>query len=153
MNLFKIPTSSLQLQRGIRSFSFIHQNSANVLSKRKSTNFLFKRLKSNDSATSKTADGAKVEKVKLRASDLKRLLSLAKTEKWKITGELLTQNSQSESFVIICFTSGAIGCLIISSSITMAVPFGLGKILDIIYASETVTDVGVAKEKLDQYVP
>lgn len=32
----------------------------------------------------------------------------------------------------------------------MAVPFGLGKILDIIYSSESVTGADAAKEKLDQ---
>lgn len=39
--------------------------------------------------------------------------------------------------------------MIISSAITMSVPFGLGKILDIIYASSAET--GMAKEKLDQF--
>jgi len=33
----------------------------------------------------------------------------------------------------------------------MAVPFGLGRILDIIYASDTAADSGIAKEKLDQF--
>lgn len=33
----------------------------------------------------------------------------------------------------------------------MAVPFGLGKILDIIYASNSATESGVAREKLDQF--
>lgn len=33
----------------------------------------------------------------------------------------------------------------------MAVPFGLGKILDIIYASDSATESGVAREKLDQF--
>ncbi|XP_053661130.1 ATP-binding cassette sub-family B member 10, mitochondrial [Anopheles marshallii] len=70
-----------------------------------------------------------VTKQKLRSSDVKRLLGFAKSEQWNITG--------------------GIGCLIISSAITMAVPFGLGKILDIIYASSAET--GMAKEKLDQF--
>lgn len=42
-----------------------------------------------------------------------RLFALAKKEKWKLTG--------------------AVGLLIISSSVSMAVPFSLGKVLDIIY--------------------
>lgn len=42
---------------------------------------------------------------------------------------------------------GAIGFLIVSSSVTMAVPFSLGKILDIIYSSSS--DLGAAREKLD----
>jgi ATP-binding cassette, subfamily B (MDR/TAP), member 10 len=48
------------------------------------------------------------------------------------------------------FLSAAIGCLIVSSSITMAVPFGLGKILDIIYSSDAGADSATAKDKLDQ---
>uniref|UniRef100_A0A8W7PRF9 ATP-binding cassette sub-family B member 10, mitochondrial n=1 Tax=Anopheles coluzzii TaxID=1518534 RepID=A0A8W7PRF9_ANOCL len=68
-------------------------------------------------------------KLQLRSSDVKRLLGFAKSEQWNITG--------------------GIGCLIISSAITMSVPFGLGKILDIIYASSAET--GMAKEKLDQF--
>uniref|UniRef100_A0A182PUZ2 ATP-binding cassette sub-family B member 10, mitochondrial n=1 Tax=Anopheles epiroticus TaxID=199890 RepID=A0A182PUZ2_9DIPT len=72
---------------------------------------------------------AKQSKLKLRSSDVKRLLGFAKSEQWNITG--------------------GIGCLIISSGITMSVPFGLGKILDIIYASSAET--GIAKEKLDQF--
>jgi ATP-binding cassette, subfamily B (MDR/TAP), member 10 len=50
----------------------------------------------------------------------------------------------------LLYQTAAIGCLVISSSITMAVPFGLGKILDIIYSSESAVEAGAAKEKLDQ---
>ncbi|XP_046384406.1 ATP-binding cassette sub-family B member 10, mitochondrial [Ischnura elegans] len=57
-------------------------------------------------------------------SEIRRLLSLAKPEKWRITGAILF--------------------LIVSSSVTMAVPFCLGKVIDIIYTSES----GVMKEKL-----
>lgn len=40
----------------------------------------------------------------------------------------------------------------VSSAITMAVPFGLGKILDAIYSSDgTVIDPEVAKGKLNQF--
>lgn len=31
---------------------------------------------------------------------------------------------------------GGIGCLVLSSTITMSVPYGLGKILDMIYSSD-----------------
>ncbi|CAH4036769.1 unnamed protein product [Pieris brassicae] len=65
--------------------------------------------------------------VKLKSSELRRLFSLAGPEKWTLTG--------------------AIGFLIISSSVTMAVPFSLGKVLDIIY--DTTSDLGAAREKLD----
>ncbi|XP_071441482.1 ATP-binding cassette sub-family B member 10, mitochondrial [Hetaerina americana] len=57
-------------------------------------------------------------------SEIRRLLCLAKPEKWRITGAILF--------------------LIVSSSVTMAVPFGLGKVIDIIYTSEA----GLMKEKL-----
>lgn len=39
--------------------------------------------------------------------------------------------------------------MVLSSAITMAVPFGLGKVLDVIYA--TSGESGIAKEKLDQF--
>uniref|UniRef100_A0A182K9W1 ATP-binding cassette sub-family B member 10, mitochondrial n=1 Tax=Anopheles christyi TaxID=43041 RepID=A0A182K9W1_9DIPT len=75
------------------------------------------------------AQVAKQAKLNLRSSDVKRLLGFAKSEQWNI--------------------AGGVGCLIISSAITMSVPFGLGKILDIIYASSAET--GMAKETLDQF--
>lgn len=49
-------------------------------------------------------------------SEVKRLLLLAKSEKWKLTG--------------------AIAFLIVSSTVTMAVPFCLGKIIDVIYTED-----------------
>lgn len=45
-------------------------------------------------------------------NELRRLFSLAKDEKW--------------------YLIGAIGCLVISSSIAMGVPYAIGKILDMI---------------------
>ncbi|XP_046967857.1 ATP-binding cassette sub-family B member 10, mitochondrial-like [Vanessa cardui] len=66
--------------------------------------------------------------VKLKPSELKRLLSLAEPEKWTLTG--------------------AIGLLFISSSVTMAVPFSLGMVLDIIYSG--TNDLVTAREKLDE---
>ncbi|XP_047997509.1 ATP-binding cassette sub-family B member 10, mitochondrial [Leguminivora glycinivorella] len=71
--------------------------------------------------------GSKKINVKLKHSELKRLFGLAAPEKWTLTG--------------------AIGFLIISSSVTMAVPFSLGKVLDIIYSS--TNDLAGAREKLD----
>ncbi|XP_026323279.1 ATP-binding cassette sub-family B member 10, mitochondrial-like, partial [Hyposmocoma kahamanoa] len=65
--------------------------------------------------------------VKLKTSDIKRLFNLAAPEKWNLTGAILF--------------------LVISSSVTMAVPFSLGKVLDIIYSS--TNDLGSAREKLD----
>lgn len=49
-------------------------------------------------------------------TELKRLFSLAKDEKW--------------------YLLGAIGCLIISSSVAMGVPYAIGKILDMIVMND-----------------
>uniref|UniRef100_A0A8D9EE78 ATP-binding cassette sub-family B member 10, mitochondrial n=1 Tax=Cacopsylla melanoneura TaxID=428564 RepID=A0A8D9EE78_9HEMI len=53
---------------------------------------------------------------KLNKSELKKLFSLAKSEKGKL--------------------SGAVCLLLVSSAITMAVPFALGKVIDVIYTSD-----------------
>jgi ATP-binding cassette subfamily B (MDR/TAP) protein 10 len=50
-----------------------------------------------------------------KASDVYRLLSLAKPEKWRL--------------------AAAVGFLFISSAVTMAVPFGIGRVIDIIYTT------------------
>ncbi|KAL9886521.1 ATP-binding cassette sub-family B member 10, mitochondrial [Glossina fuscipes fuscipes] len=56
---------------------------------------------------------ASTQKVKVRRKDMIRLISLAKSEKLVL--------------------AAAIGCLIISSAITMSVPYALGKTLDIMF--------------------
>ncbi|CAH2041340.1 unnamed protein product, partial [Iphiclides podalirius] len=61
--------------------------------------------------------------LKSKSSEIKRLFSLAAPEKWTLTG--------------------AIGFLIVSSSVTIAVPFSLGKVLDIIYSS--TNDLGAGQ--------
>lgn len=65
---------------------------------------------------------------KNRKSELKRLFSLAKPEKWRLTG--------------------AIGFLLVSSTVSMSIPYSLGKVIDIIYTSSV--DAEEAKEKLNQ---
>lgn len=87
MNLLRSSSSTRQMCRNIRSFSFIHLNSANVIPKRNGTNLFIKRFKTTDSIPNKAAGEVKAQKVKLKASDLMRLLSLAKKEKWKISGK------------------------------------------------------------------
>ncbi|KAG8239248.1 hypothetical protein J437_LFUL010638, partial [Ladona fulva] len=52
---------------------------------------------------------------KPQLSEVNRLISLAKPEKWRLTG--------------------AVALLLISSSVTMAVPFCLGKVIDVIYTT------------------
>lgn len=61
-------------------------------------------------ASSKTADKLTSSS---KRSDMVRLLSLAKEEKW--------------------FLLASVGCLVVSSAITMGVPFAIGRILDIIF--------------------
>ncbi|GAB0092994.1 ATP-binding cassette sub-family B member 10, mitochondrial [Sergentomyia squamirostris] len=70
----------------------------------------------------------KGKKTRFKKSEMMRLFQLAKNEKWVIVA--------------------GIGCLFISSSITMAVPYGLGKILDTIYSDESKE---VAKERLKKF--
>ncbi|KAK6645419.1 hypothetical protein RUM43_001696 [Polyplax serrata] len=65
----------------------------------------------------KFCDKADVENFnKTRASEFKRLFNLAKPEKWKI--------------------AGALCLLFVSSGITIAVPFSLGKVIDIIQTDD-----------------
>lgn len=58
-------------------------------------------------------------------SDVRRLLSLAKPEKWVLLA--------------------SIGCLVISSAITMTVPFAVGRVLDIIFTE------AFSKERLTNF--
>lgn len=71
----------------------------------------------------------KVTKIKPKRSEYKRLLGLAKNEKWVILA--------------------GVSFLFVSSGITMLVPFSLGKILDIIYSAGEDNDA--AKTKLDKF--
>lgn len=76
----------------------------------------------------KQVEAEKSNNVTLKKTDLKRLLSLAKPEKY--------------------YLMGAIGFLLVSSTVTMAVPFSIGKVLDIIYS--TNKDTEDAKLQLNQ---
>lgn len=78
--------------------------------------YLGTRSKSDLSPQYKAPKDATPPKVKLKTGDVKRLFGLAKSEKLVL--------------------SAAFGCLILSSVITMSVPFSLGKILDIIFTRE-----------------
>ncbi|CAH1155892.1 unnamed protein product [Phaedon cochleariae] len=64
----------------------------------------------------------------INKSQIKRLFSLARPEKWKL--------------------AGAIGFLLVSSTVTMSIPFSLGKVLDIIY--NTSDNYDEAKSKLNK---
>ncbi|KAF5271185.1 hypothetical protein FQR65_LT05329 [Abscondita terminalis] len=71
--------------------------------------------------------GAK-SKLGIRKDDIVRLLALAKPE--------------------ACTLIGAIALLFISSAVTMAVPFSLGKVLDIIYSNSNLEDARVKMNQL-----
>lgn len=60
-------------------------------------------------------------------SEIHRLFLLAKPEKWKLTGAIIL--------------------LIVSSTVTMAVPFYLGKIIDVIYVTD---DKNTTRENLNK---
>ncbi|XP_008192744.1 ATP-binding cassette sub-family B member 10, mitochondrial isoform X2 [Tribolium castaneum] len=91
---------------------------------RKSFWSVFKR----DASTKKSKEAPKEvapATPRINKADLARLLSLAKPEKWKLFGA-------------ICF-------LLVSSTVTMSIPFSLGKVLDIIYSSSENSDEARAK--------
>ncbi|KAI9552331.1 ABC transporter [Daphnia sinensis] len=62
-----------------------------------------------------TETATKATKPKIKSEELRRLVGLAKSEKYRLTG--------------------GIGLLFVSSAITMAIPFALGKVIDIIYGA------------------
>ncbi|XP_061393741.1 ATP-binding cassette sub-family B member 10, mitochondrial [Musca vetustissima] len=87
--------------------------------------WLLRRLKSVEAA-----EKVKAPKVKIKRSDVARLMGLAKSEKLVL--------------------AAAIGCLVISSTITMSVPFVLGKILDIIFDKDS-EKAGKALDRLKHF--
>ncbi|XP_057377426.1 ATP-binding cassette sub-family B member 10, mitochondrial-like [Daphnia carinata] len=77
-----------------------------------------------------TETATKATKPKIKSEELRRLVGLAKSEKYRLTG--------------------GIALLFVSSAITMAIPFALGKVIDIIYGAnqesmvENLTNVSLA---------
>ncbi|XP_065348132.1 ATP-binding cassette sub-family B member 10, mitochondrial [Cloeon dipterum] len=78
----------------------------------------------NQAAVDKNTSEKKEPAPKINNSDLKRLISLAKPEKWKLTAAMFL--------------------LVGSSTVSMAVPFALGQVVDVLYTSVG----GSATEKL-----
>ncbi|XP_046749957.1 ATP-binding cassette sub-family B member 10, mitochondrial [Diprion similis] len=106
-----------------RKCCFHNHLQTKLLQKKKCILTIFKRETANTLGTGTVKSQAKtVTKKNLRKSELKRLLNLAEPEKYRLLG--------------------AIGLLIVSSTVTMAVPFCLGKIIDLMYAAD--------KEKMKQ---
>lgn len=75
--------------------------------------------------TNNAAQQVVKENIRPKRSDFYRLFLLGKNEKWVFLA--------------------AMGCLLVSSSITMGVPYSIGRILDIIFTEQ------VAKEKLKEF--
>lgn len=119
-------SSTNNLRHFSLSRSLLSKNSTkvNVLNIRISRNFGSRGIN-----LSKIQNVPKVTQIKPKTSEYKRLLALAKKEKWVILA--------------------GVSFLFVSSGITMLVPFSLGKILDIIYAAGTNNDE--AKAKLDTF--
>ncbi|XP_037725569.1 ATP-binding cassette sub-family B member 10, mitochondrial [Drosophila subpulchrella] len=65
------------------------------------------------------------EPVKMGRSQYGRLLSLTKSEKWVL--------------------SAGIGCLVVSSAITMSVPLFLGKVIDVVFNKSGIDSAAMAK--------
>lgn len=90
LTLFKCYPSTIQACRNVRHFNSLRQNQLKLVFKESNFNIVIKRrFTLNNNLMSKKAiiaDNAMTSKVKLRKSDLQRLLSLAKAEKWSIIG-------------------------------------------------------------------
>lgn len=94
LTIFRCYPSTIQVCRSARSFSSLHQSVPRVILRdfgnsgpKKLNHVISRRFHlTNFRSNSKNA-ADKSEKVKLRTSDIKRLFSLAKPEKWKIAGK------------------------------------------------------------------
>lgn len=83
--------------------------------------YLGTRSKSDLTQQNATLKESTPPKVKLKKRDVGRLFGLAKSEKLVLTA--------------------AVGCLLVSSAITMSVPFALGRILDIIFSRDEAGNI------------
>jgi hypothetical protein len=81
--------NTIHIARNVRSFNSLHQSQLKLVFK-ETNNFVIKKRAfrlNNQHLSNKGADNVKASKVKFKSSDLRRLLSLAKKEKWAIAGE------------------------------------------------------------------
>ncbi|KAL4238741.1 ATP-binding cassette sub- B member 10 [Mactra antiquata] len=86
------------------------------------------KVKENSDAVKSSSAGKPATKSVPRVSELRRLIIAAHSERWKI--------------------AGAIGFLVISSSVTLSVPYCMGKVIDII---NTSAKDGTLMEKLTSF--
>lgn len=68
-----------------------------------------------------------------KANNISRLLTLAKPEKWKLMGMSEPRFLKNDLKYLFL---GAVCFLLVSSTVTMAVPFALGKVIDTIYTKD-----------------
>ncbi|KAK3093464.1 hypothetical protein FSP39_016049 [Pinctada imbricata] len=99
-----------------RTFSSGSQNRLTPKPWKKLQTYLRTLFRRKSSKAEVKTDEKAATKATPKASDVKRLLSLAKPEKWKI--------------------AAAVFLLLISSGVSMSVPFCIGKVIDLIYNSK-----------------
>lgn len=120
LNYNRVPSKSLSWTT--RTFS-LRQVALNGIAPYKVTRGLGKGV--NSLLQIRVASSKAGNQLVKRKSDIRRLLSLAKPEKWTLLA--------------------SIGCLVISSAITMTVPFAIGRVLDIIFTE------AFSKERLTNF--
>lgn len=125
---YKVSTSPVHIRQFFRMSKKVNENKTYVAIKisesaNKDTpsgiSKIIKRSKSTES---------KANTNNLKRSELRRLFSLAKPEKWNLTY--------------------AVGFLLVSSSVTMTIPFSLGKVIDIIYEDTKSEEAGQKLNKV-----
>lgn len=141
---------------------FLHSN-LNILKQSKKFNVITKEnasdslisshfslfLRRNRFFNRKTApkDAQKI-KTKIKISEIKRLLSLAKPDRFKLAGKNIINVLLVHIYICIYFffpiNIGAMILLLISSGVTMSVPFFIGKLIDFIQTN----DKELLKERL-----
>jgi hypothetical protein len=87
LTVFKCFPNTVHICRNVRNFNSLHQNQLKLVFK-ETNNFAIKKRSfrlNSQHLSNKSGDGN--VKMKFKRSDLKRLLSLAKPEKWAIAGE------------------------------------------------------------------
>lgn len=117
-SLQHIQSSRCQINKSNSPIRLFERFISTNLKTKSKTNFGFLLLKRNlcqkppEISENLTKVGKNLLRNKPRSKELQRLFSLAKDEKWYL-------------FL-------AIGCLVVSSSVTLGVPYAIGKILDMI---------------------
>ncbi|KAG9344339.1 hypothetical protein JZ751_011008 [Albula glossodonta] len=130
LNILLVPVARplSQYQCGISfssskfGFSVLPQNWGRILGNSQNTLCCYSTSASPDQRTQHGVDnqnqpvpGSNNKVARIPSEDIKRLLHLAYPERWRLTV--------------------AVGCLVVSSTVTMSAPFFLGRVIDTIYVS------------------